>query len=218
MKKMTWHDFILDESQKQYYKDLEKFMTLEDANKVILPPKDKRLTCFDLTPLENVKVVIIGQDPYHNYHQAHGLAFSVETTKFPPSLKNIYKELVSDLNVSYPETGNLSNWAKQGVLLINTVLTVELHEPLSHQKKGWEQFTLEAIKTVNREQPHVVFILWGSKAKAFSKYIDQHKHKIITSAHPSPLSAYRGFFGSKPFSKTNAYLKSKNIKEIDWRL
>lgn len=215
---MTWHDFIEKESKKQYYIDLQKFIALEDKTKVILPPKDKRLTCFDLTPLNQVKVVIIGQDPYHNFNQAHGLAFSVEEGNYPPSLKNIFKELEDDLSISYPDTGNLSVWAKQGVLLINTVLTVELHQPLSHQKKGWERFTLEAIKTVNDTQTNVVFILWGSKAIAFSKYIDQNKHKMITSVHPSPLSAYRGFFGSKPFSKTNEYLKSKHIKEIDWRL
>ncbi len=215
---MMWRDFIKEESSKIYFQNLKKFLDEEDIKKDILPPKEQRLSCFDLTPYEDVKVVILGQDPYHNYHQAHGLAFSVLEGKYPPSLKNIFKELVSDLNIEYPNTGNLTAWAKQGVLLLNTVLTVEVHEPLSHQKKGWETFTLEAIKKVNEKDDMVVFILWGGKAKAFAKYIDQRKHKIITSAHPSPLSAYHGFFGSKPFSKTNQYLKDNNIKEIDWRL
>ncbi len=215
---MTWDKFIKEESNKSYYQSLMRFIEEEDKDKVILPPKGQRFTCFNLTPYENVRVVILGQDPYHDYNQAHGLAFSVEQGNYPPSLKNIYKELIDDLDFEYPKTGNLSSWAKQGVLLLNTILTVELHQALSHQKKGWETFTLEAIKKVNDKDEMVVFILWGGKAKKFLKYIDQNKHKVIMSAHPSPLSVYRGFYGSKPFSKTNQCLKEAGFKEIDWRL
>ncbi len=215
---MTWDDLIQSELQKPYFQSLVSFLKEEDKEKVILPPKNQRLSCFKLTPYEEVKVVIVGQDPYHNYHQAHGLAFSVEAGKFPPSLKNIYKELVDDIGVPYPTTGNLTTWAKQGVLLLNTVLTVELHQPLSHQKKGWETFTLEAIRQVNKKKDRVVFILWGAKAKAFIQYIDTSKHRIIKSVHPSPFSARYGFFGSKPFSQTNAYLKEVGKKPIHWQL
>lgn len=215
---MTWDDLIKQELEKSYFKDLVTFLKDEDAHHVVLPPKEKRLSCFKLTPYEDVKVVIIGQDPYHNINQAHGLAFSVENEDYPPSLKNIYKELVSDVNIPYPKTGNLSHWAKQGVLLLNTVLTVRLHEPLSHQKHGWEIFTLEAVKKVNEKEKPVVFILWGNHAKGFMKYINLDKHHVITSAHPSPLSASRGFFGSKPFSKTNQFLEHDGFKPIDWKL
>lgn len=215
---MNWDELIQRETYKTYYKDLMAFLELEEKSHDILPPKDKRLSCFQLTPYNTLKVVIIGQDPYHNYNQAHGLAFSVENEKYPPSLKNIFKELVSDLNINYPQTGNLSKWAKQGVLLLNTVLTVRAHEPLSHQKKGWEIFTLNMINEINKKEDPVVFILWGNHAISFSKYIDGTKHKMITSVHPSPLSASRGFFGSKPFSKTNAYLKSFGYQPIDWDL
>lgn len=215
---MDWDLFIANELNKAYFKELIAFLKLEDQTHDILPPKDKRMSCFKLTPFDEVKVVIIGQDPYHNYHQAHGLAFSVENDKYPPSLKNIYKELVSDLNVSYPKTGNLSKWAMQGVLLLNTVLTVRVHEPFSHKKKGWEIFTLEAVKVINEKLSGVVFILWGNHAIGFSQYIDINKHKIIASVHPSPLSATRGFFGSKPFSKTNMYLESIGYAPIDWDL
>lgn len=215
---MTWDLFIEQESNKSYYRDLMDFIEKEELTHDILPPKGYRLSCFNLTPYKDVKVVILGQDPYHNYNQAHGLAFSVLNDKYPPSLKNIYKELVSDLGIKYPLTGDLSSWAKQGVFLLNTVLTVRAHEPLSHQKKGWEVFTLEAIKEINKKEDSVVFILWGNHAIRFSKYIDDTKHKIITSVHPSPLSARRGFFGSKPFSKTNEYLKSFGYDPIDWDL
>jgi len=215
---MTWDHLIHEELQKPYFKHLVQFLKEEDKQHVILPPKEQRLACFKLTPYDQVKVVIIGQDPYHNYHQAHGLAFSVESGKFPPSLKNIYKELVDDLGVDYPTTGNLTSWAKQGVLLLNTVLTVRLHEPLSHQKKGWETFTLEVIKKINEKEDRVVFILWGAKAKAFMKYIDVRKHRIIMSAHPSPLSARYGFFQSKPFSKANKFLMEVGKKPIHWQL
>ena len=215
---MIWDELIQSELQKPYFKDLVEFLKVEDKQKVILPIKENRLNCLKLTPYENVKVVIIGQDPYHNYNQAHGLAFSVEQGKFPPSLRNIYKELVSDMKVEYPTTGNLSSWAEQGVLLLNTSLTVELHKPLSHQGKGWETFTLEIVKNVNEKKTPVVFILWGAHAQKFSKFINQEKHLIIKSVHPSPLSASRGFFGSKPFSKTNDFLLENQIKPINWKL
>lgn len=215
---MTWDELIQSELKKPYFSDLVDFLKAEDQKKTILPIKENRLKALRLTPYDGVKVVIIGQDPYHNYNQAHGLAFSVESGALPPSLKNIYKELVDDMHVSYPKTGNLSSWAKQGVLLLNTVLTVEVHQPLSHQNHGWEIFTLEVVKKVNEKTEPVVFILWGSHAQKFIPYIDAKKHLIIKSVHPSPLSASRGFFGSKPFSKTNQFLIEHGIKPIDWNL
>ena len=215
---MLWNDLIQEELNKPYFKELVLFLKEEDKHKTILPPKEDRLSCFKLTPYDEVKVVIIGQDPYHNIGQAHGLAFSVEKGAYPPSLKNIYKELVDDLSISYPTTGNLTSWAKQGVLLLNTVLTVVLHEPMSHQKKGWEEFTLEVVKKINLKNSPVVFILWGSQAIKFRAYLNNPNHLILTSVHPSPLSAHRGFFGSKPFSKTNQFLNHHQIKPIDWQL
>jgi uracil-DNA glycosylase len=215
---MLWNDLIHEELQKPYFQQLVLFLKQEDATKQILPLKDNRMTCFKLTPYDDVKAVIIGQDPYHNINQAHGLAFSVEQGSYPPSLKNIYKELVDDLGISYPNTGNLSKWAKQGVLLLNTVLTVEAHQPMSHQNRGWETFTLEVVKKINEKDQPVVFILWGSHAQKFIPYINNRKHYILKSVHPSPLSAHRGFFGSKPFSKTNDFLIKNNIKPIDWTL
>ncbi len=215
---MTWDELIQSELKKPYFINLVEFLKQEDKSKTILPLKENRLSCLRLTPYEEVKVVIIGQDPYHNYHQAHGLAFSVEQGALPPSLKNIYKELVSDLNIDYPKTGNLTKWAKQGVLLLNTVLTVEVHQPLSHKNQGWETFTLEIVKRINEKISPVVFILWGAHAQKFQIYINHKNHHIITSVHPSPLSASRGFFGSKPFSKTNQFLIEHHIKPIDWSL
>jgi len=215
---MLWNDLIQEELNKSYFKELVHFLKEEDKLKTILPPKDDRLSCFKLTPFDEVKVVIIGQDPYHNIGQAHGLAFSVEKGAYPPSLKNIYKELVDDLSIKYPTTGNLTSWAKQGVLLLNTVLTVVLHEPMSHQKKGWEEFTLEVVKQINLKNTPVVFILWGSHAIKFKAYLNNPNHLILTSVHPSPLSAHRGFFGSKPFSKTNQYLINHQQNPIHWEL
>ena len=215
---MTWDDFIQKELQKPYFQHLVEFLKIEDRTKTILPPREKRMTCFHLTPYDEVKVVIVGQDPYHNYNQAHGLAFSVEQGAYPPSLKNIFKELVDDMGIAYPSTGNLSKWAKQGVLLLNTSLTVEVHRALSHKGVGWEIFTSEVIKKINEKNTPVVFILWGAHAQQFKDVIDAKKHFIIKSPHPSPLSASKGFFGSKPFSKTNAFLKSKHLHEIDWSL
>ncbi len=215
---MTWDELIKIELAKPYFQSLVTFLKDEDHKHLVLPPKDKRLSCFKLTPYEDVKVVIIGQDPYHNLGQAHGLAFSVEQGDYPPSLKNIYQELVSDLKIDYPKTGNLTEWAKQGVLLLNTVLTVVAHQPMSHQKRGWEEFTLEIVKALNNKEHPIVFILWGAHAQKFIPFIDTHKHLIIKAPHPSPLSAHRGFFGSKPFSKTNAFLKDHHLHEIDWSL
>lgn len=215
---MTWETLIQNELNKPYFQELIAFLKEEDKKHVVFPPKAKRLACFKYTPYDSVKVVIIGQDPYHNEGQAHGLAFSVEQGLYPPSLKNIFQELVSDLNLSYPITGNLTSWAKQGVLLLNTVLTVVKHEPMSHQKKGWEIFTLEVVKAINLKDTPVVFILWGAHAQSFIPYIDQQKHFILKAPHPSPLSVHRGFYGSKPFSKTNQYLINHGILPIDWSL
>jgi uracil-DNA glycosylase len=215
---MTWEDLIQSELEKPYFQKLVQFLKEEDQKHLVLPPKDKRLACFKLTPYENVKVVIIGQDPYHNIGQAHGLSFSVESGDYPPSLKNIYQEYCNDLNMPYPQTGNLSSWAKQGVLLLNTVLTVVVHQPMSHQKKGWEGFTLEVVKKINEKMDPVVFILWGAHAQSFIPYINDQKHLILKAPHPSPLSAHRGFFGSKPFTKTNAFLIKHHQTPIDWKL
>ncbi len=215
---MIWDELIQEELKKSYFINLVEFLKAEDKVKTILPLKENRFSCLRLTPYDDVKVVIIGQDPYHNFHQAHGLAFSVEQGTLPPSLKNIYKELVDDLKIPYPKTGNLSAWAKQGVLLLNTLLTVEVHQPLSHKGRGWETFTLEIVKKINEKNTPVVFILWGAHAQKFKVFIDAHKHHIITSVHPSPLSASRGFFGSKPFSKTNQFLIEHDLKPIDWSL
>lgn len=215
---MTWEKLIQSELEKPYFQKLVQFLKEEDQKHLVLPPKEKRMSCFKLTPYDDVKVVIIGQDPYHNIGQAHGLSFSVEQGAYPPSLKNIYQELVDDLHIPYPQTGNLFSWAKQGVLLLNTVLTVVLHQPMSHQKKGWEGFTLEVVKKINEKDQSVVFILWGAHAQSFIPYINQDNHLIIKAPHPSPLSAHRGFFGSKPFSKTNHFLMSKGMSPIDWKL
>lgn len=215
---MMWDDFIKQELEKPYFQQLVSFLKEEDQKHLVLPPKEKRLSCFKLTPYDHVKVVIIGQDPYHNIGQAHGLSFSVEQGAYPPSLKNIYQEYMDDLHFPYPTTGNLSSWAKQGVLLLNTVLTVVAHQPMSHQKRGWETFTLEVVKKINEKQEPVVFILWGAQAQSFIPYINANKHVILKAPHPSPLSSHRGFFGSKPFSKTNHFLISKGIEPIDWKL
>lgn len=215
---MTWDDLIKQELEKTYFQALVAFLKEEDKKQTVLPIKENRLQAFQLTPFEAVKVVIIGQDPYHNWNQAHGLAFSVEKPPFPPSLKNIFIELENDLGIPSPTSGNLSSWAKQGVLLLNTVLTVRLHEPLSHQKRGWEQFTLEAVKQLNEKRNHLVFVLWGNHARKMKAYININKHTIIESAHPSPLSAHRGFFNSKPFSKINQALKNYQLEPINWNL
>jgi len=215
---MTWDDVLEREKTKPYFQKLVAFLRAEDRNKVVLPPREKRLSALHLTPLDSVKVVILGQDPYHNHGQAHGLSFSVEQGAYPPSLKNVFKELVDDLGVPYPSTGNLTKWAKQGVLLLNTVLTVELHRPLSHRNKGWEHVTATLIKEVAQKNDPVVFILWGRNAKEYLACVQNPQHLVLVAPHPSPLSAHRGFFKSKPFSRTNRFLIDHGLDPIDWDL
>lgn len=186
---------------------------------IVYPPKNYVFNALKLTPYNNVKVVIVGQDPYHGEGQAHGLSFSVQKgIKLPPSLQNIYKELQNDLEIKPAVDGDLTKWAKEGVLLLNAVLTVEKDKPASHQKLGWELLTDYIIKAVNQKDEPVVFILWGNFAKEKQKYITNPKHLVLTSSHPSPYSAFSGFFGSKPFSKTNEFLIKNKIEPIDWRL
>jgi uracil-DNA glycosylase len=189
------------------------------AGKHIYPPSGMIFNAFTLTPFETVKVVILGQDPYHGPEQAHGLSFSVDgTTPPPPSLCNIFKERQNDLGLPFPAHGNLAAWAKQGVLLLNACLTVERGHAGSHQKKGWEPFTDAVMESVTDSHENIVFILWGKKAQEKGRFIDQNKHLVIASVHPSPLSAYRGFFGSKPFSRTNTYLTKQGKTPVDWGL
>lgn len=214
---MSWNEIFQIEKEKDYYKVLSQFIDEEYESNEIYPPKDKIFHAFEMTPYENVKVVILGQDPYHDEGQAQGLSFSVnEGVKIPPSLVNIYKELESDLEITPPAHGNLENWAKEGVLLLNTVLTVQAHKANSHKNKGWETFTDEMIRMVNGKVESVVFILWGAPAQKKRKMIDESRHLVITSSHPSPLSSYRGFLGSKPFSQCNDFLKSVGSEPIEW--
>ena len=203
------------EGYKKFYKIIEN----EYNTKTIYPPKDYIFNALKLTPYSNTKVVIVGQDPYHGEGEAHGLSFSVQDgIKLPPSLQNIYKELYDDLGIIPATTGDLTKWAKEGVLLLNAVLTVEKDKPASHRNLGWERLTDYIIKILNQKEEPIVFILWGNFAKEKAKLITNPKHYIITSSHPSPFSARYGFFGSKPFSKTNNFLKEHNLKEIDWKL
>jgi uracil-DNA glycosylase len=215
----TWQKILQDEINSNYFRDLEKFLDNEWLTETIFPPKEEIFTALKLTPYSEVKVLILGQDPYHDYNQAHGLAFSVlHKQKLPPSLRNIYKELENDLNIPPSSNGNLESWAKQGVLLINTVLTVRAHQANSHAKKGWETFTDAIIKKLNKKREPVIFLLWGGNAAKKVPLIDSDKHFIITAPHPSPLSAYRGFFGSQPFSEINKLLKKRNIPPINWEI
>ncbi len=197
---------------------LKSFLQDEVKNKKnIFPAAENVFKALQLVPLEDVKIVILGQDPYHGTGQAHGLSFSVPAQmKIPPSLQNIFKELESDLQIKPAVHGDLTRWAQQGVLLLNSVLTVQQDLAASHQKKGWEQFTDKIISIVNQNCDHVVFILWGSYAQKKAEFVDQNRHLVLKSAHPSPLSSYRGFFGSKPFSKANQWLSSKGINQIQW--
>lgn len=213
----SWKPFLESEFNKPYFKDLSKFLHGEYENKQILPPKSAVFRAFS-TDLSKVSVVILGQDPYHTPGVADGLAFSISngSNYMPPSLINIYKEIDSDLGHHANTSGNLKSWQDQGVLLLNTVLTVEAHQPKSHSDKGWEVFTTETIKYLNDNRPHLVFILWGNDARRKSDLIDKSKHLVLESAHPSPLSAYHGFFGSKPFSKANNFLKTNGLPEINW--
>lgn len=214
-----WLDAIGDEFHKEYYKNLYKFVKDEYNHCVVYPNADNIFNAFHLTPLEKVKVVIIGQDPYHGENQAHGLCFSVQpSVAVPPSLVNIYKELHDDLGYEVPNNGYLEEWAEQGVLLLNTVLTVRAHQAGSHQGKGWEQFTDAVIHAVNAQDRPVVFILWGRPAQMKKRMLTNPKHLILEAPHPSPLSAYRGFFGSKPFSKTNDFLIANGVEPINWKI
>lgn len=215
-----WLDAIGDEFKKPYYKELYQFVKSEYSSSVIYPPAEDVFNAFHFTPLSKVKVLILGQDPYHNERQAHGLCFSVlpDQMDIPPSLKNIYKELSDDLGCYIPNNGYLKKWADQGVLLLNTVLTVRAHQANSHQGKGWEQFTDAVIRAVNDEDRPIVIILWGRPAQMKKKMLTNPKHLILESSHPSPLSAYRGFFGSRAFSRTNAFLEANGIEPIDWQI
>lgn len=214
-----WDDILSEEFEKDYYRNLRSFLDEEYRSKTIYPLPQYIYTALRLTTYKDCKVVILGQDPYHEPHQAHGLAFSVnKNVDIPPSLQNIYKELHDDLGYKIPDHGFLLDWAKQGVLLLNTVLTVEAHKANSHKDKGWEQLTDTIIKKLNDKQEPVVFILWGLNARSKKQYITNPKHLIIESAHPSPLSAYKGFFGSRPFSKTNDFLIKNNLKPINWEI
>ncbi|MDZ5471751.1 uracil-DNA glycosylase [Bacillus sp. 31A1R] len=214
-----WYEQVGKELNKPYFQNLEKFLKMEYEKEMIFPPINELFNAFHYTPYEKVKVVILGQDPYHGENQAHGLSFSVNKgVPIPPSLRNIYKELHSDLGCLIPTHGYLKKWADQGVLLLNTVLTVRSGQAHSHKNQGWEAFTDEVMRRLNdREQP-VIFILWGRPAESKRKLINEQKHKVITSAHPSPLSASRGFFGSRPFSKVNDYLQQLNMETIDWQI
>ena len=216
----SWKEKLIDEFNKEYMHSLRDFLKKEKSErKVIFPPGRKIFSAFNLTSFKNVKAVILGQDPYHGSNQAHGLSFSVEYgIKPPPSLNNIFKELASDLNIEKPNHGNLEEWGKQGVLLLNSILTVEKSKPGSHANRGWEVFTDKILFLLNSSKNNLVFILWGKKAQEKGHFIDSDRHMIIKSTHPSPYSANNGFLGSKPFSRTNQYLKKNNIKEIDWHL
>ncbi len=215
-----WQEILKEEFEKEYFAELAKKVLLDYEEKEIFPPKEEIFNALNFTKFDKVKIVIIGQDPYHDYNQAHGLSFSVPKNqqKIPPSLKNIYKELKSDLNIPIAKNGNLIKWAEQGILLLNATLTVEAHKANSHQKYGWDIFTDKIIEKISEEKENVVFVLWGNFAQKKECLIDENKHKIISDIHPSPLSASRGFFGSKPFSKINNYLESKNKEIIDWDL
>lgn len=214
-----WGPLLEEECKKLYFTELEQFLTQEYRQYRVYPAAENIYNAFRYTSFEEVKVVILGQDPYHGPNQAHGLSFSVQPeVKIPPSLKNIYKELNQDLGCFIPNHGNLVEWANQGVLLLNTVLTVREGEAHSHRGKGWEIFTDEVIHLLNKREEPIVFILWGKPAQSKIPYIHTNRHKILTSVHPSPLSANRGFFGSKPFSKANDCLKKWGRKEINWQI
>jgi len=213
----SWKERLVPEFEKSYFRTLTDFVRQEYATHKIYPKGSLIFNAFDKTPFDRIKVVILGQDPYHEPGQAHGLCFSVnDGIDFPPSLQNIYKELEDDLGIPPKTSGNLERWAEQGVLLLNATLTVRAHQAGSHQQKGWEEFTDAVIHRVAEEKAHVVFILWGAYAQKKGEFIDPFKHRILKSAHPSPLSAYRGFFGSKPFSKTNQYLVQTGQTQIEW--
>ena len=213
----SWKAVLKDEFDKIYFKELVEFVKNEYRTQSVFPPGNKIFSAFDHTPFEQVKVVILGQDPYHGPNQANGLCFSVaDEVRLPPSLRNIFKEIASDLGKIPSSSGNLERWADQGVFLLNATLTVRASQAGSHQKKGWEAFTDAVIKKLSDEKENLVFILWGAYAQKKGSIIDDRKHFVLKSAHPSPLSAYNGFFGSKPFSQTNQFLRSIGQPEIDW--
>jgi uracil-DNA glycosylase len=212
-----WSDFLKEEFEKDYFKKLSEKLKEEYAHKVIYPPKELVFSAFSYAHYQDLKVVIVGQDPYHQVHQAHGLCFSVSKgIKIPPSLVNIYKELESDCGCPIPNHGNLVDWAQQGVLLLNASLTVEDSHPMSHKDIGWETFYEHVLKVCNDHSKSIVFILWGKHAQKAKAFINNPQHLIIESAHPSPLSAYNGFFGSKPFSRTNVFLEKNQRETIKW--
>lgn len=215
----NWAQLIDQESRKEYFTELMDFVEKEYKTKTIFPKREEVFYAFDVTPFSEAKVIIIGQDPYHDMNQAHGLAFSVnKQSKIPPSLRNIYTELFNDLNVLPASHGDLTAWAKQGVLLLNTILTVEAHKPLSHKKKGWEQFTDTVIKHLDQDDAPKVFILWGNNAKKKKELLKNPIHLVIESSHPSPLGARHSFFGSRCFSRANAFLSQHNRKTVDFTL
>lgn len=214
-----WLTVLNDEFRKPYYKELYSYVKQEYNTAQVFPPAEDIFNAFHLTPLSKVKVVILGQDPYHNVGQAHGLCFSVKPdVEIPPSLVNIYQELHDDLGCYIPNNGYLVKWAEQGVLMLNTVLTVRAHQANSHRGKGWEEFTDAAIRALNKQDRPIVFILWGRPAQMKRAMLNNPNHLILEAPHPSPLSAYRGFFGSKPFSKTNQFLREHGETPIDWQI
>lgn len=214
---MNFKELFLEEKEKKYFINLENFINKEYIEKTIYPPKEKIYEAFKYKDINEIKVIIIGQDPYFNEGQAHGLCFSVmHGVEEPKSLVNIYKELYYDLEINPPMDGNLEGWAEQGVFLLNTILTVEKGKPLSHKNKGWEIFTKRVIEELNNDNNPKVFVLWGNEARKLKTLVTNDNHLVIESSHPSPLSAYNGFFGSKPFSKINSFLESKGLEPIDW--
>jgi uracil-DNA glycosylase len=216
----SWKEELKEEFDKPYFEKIVQFLKEEKkAGKIIYPPGKLIFNAFECTPFSQLKVVIIGQDPYHNPGQAHGLCFSVpDKVPPPPSLVNIFKELRDDLEIPFPQTGNLERWARQGVLLLNAALTVEANKPMSHSEVGWHQFTNEVISRISARKENIVFMLWGKFAQNKETLIDGGKHKILKAAHPSPLSAHNGFFGCKHFSKTNNHLRDMGEKLIDWNI
>lgn len=213
----SWHEVLADEFEKEYFVQLTEFVREEYGKGQCFPPGRLIFNAFNLCPFDKVKVVIIGQDPYHSPGQAHGLCFSVnDGVRFPPSLQNIFKEIESDIGKPIPQSGNLTRWAQQGVLMLNATLTVRAHQAGSHQGHGWEQFTDRVIELLSERREHLVFILWGAYAQRKGAVIDREKHLVLASAHPSPLSAYNGFFGNRHFSRTNEYLTAHGIEPIVW--
>ena len=214
-----WNPVLRAEFDQPYWKDLQDFVRAERAAHAVYPPQDETFAALHLTPLSEVKVLILGQDPYHGPGQAHGLCFSVRPgVRIPPSLQNIHKELASDLGLEIPSHGDLTSWARNGVLLLNATLSVRAHQAGSHQGHGWEHFTDQVIRVVAAKPQSVVFILWGSSARKKAQFVDTSRHTVIESPHPSPLSAHRGFFGSRPFSRANAALEAAGREPVDWSL